>query len=248
MRKPLFCAALVLAAACIKRVAPSPGADRTTYSGLWLRFGQPQQLPEGTVITWDFGDGTEPQSGASVDHAFPRAGVYTVVETVKDRDGETRTARTHVVALRRAVPMAIPGDVGAALYMERPWAKVQVHREVAGKFSLGAFFDEVARSVSEAAGFDALDPKAADANGFDPDEGVAFFTVPQDPEALLIAVGTSDDARSLEAVKKLLGSGKGWVRASVGPFQLSEAKLADGTPVLLSQNAAGDKVGVLQRY
>ena len=246
MRRIALIFALTLS--CAHRIAPSPGEDRTTLSGVWLRFGQPQELPEGTTIQWDFGDGTAPAIGATVDHAFPRAGVFTVVETVKDKDGQQRSARTHVVSLRRSVPMAVPADVKAVLYMERPWARVQVHREVAGKLSLGAFFDEVSRGVSEAVGFDALDAKAAEANGFDPDEGVAFFTVPQDPEALLIAVGTSDDAKSLAAAKKLLGSSRGMGRTAVGPFQLSDAKLADGTPVLIGQNAAGDKVGVLQRY
>ena len=247
MRKPVLLAAL-FATACVHRVAPSPGEDRTTLSGVTLRFGQPQQLPEGTTIVWDFGDGSQPLTGVAVDHAFPRAGVFTVVETVKDKDGQQRSARTHVVSLRRSVPMAVPADVRAVLYMERPWGRVQVHRDVAGKLSLGAFFDEVARGVSESAGFDALDAKAADANGFDPDEGVAFFTVPQDPEALLIAVGTNDDARALEAAKKLFASPGGWGRAAAGPYQLSEAKLPDGTPVLLGQNAGGDKVGVVQRF
>src|SRR5260370_6624363 len=250
MRTRLVLCAVLLAAGCVKRVAPSPGEDGTALSGASLRFGQAQELAEGTTITWDAGDGPPPQTGAVVDHAFPHAGagVYTVVETVHDKDGQVRSARTHVVALRRSVPMAVPADVRAVLMMERPWERVQVHREVAGKLSLGAFFDEVARTVSEAAGFNALDPKAAAENGFDPDEGVAFFTVPQDPEALVFAVGTSDDGKSLAAAKRLLSSARSWSRGTTGPFQLSEAKLPDGTAVLLGQNAAGDKVAVLQRY
>src|SRR5260370_13893988 len=248
MRTRLVLCAVLLTAGCVKRVAPSPGEDRTTLSGVSLRFGQPQELPEGTTITWAFGDGTPPQTGAVVDHAFGDAGVYTVVETVHDKDGQVRTARTHVVALRRSVPMAVPADVRGVLMMERPWERVQVHREVAGKLSLGAFFDEVARTVSEAAGFNALDPKAAIENGFDPDEGVAFFTVPQDPEALVFAVGTSDDGKSLAAAKRLLSSARSWSRGTTQQSQPSEGKLPDGTAVLLAQNAAGDKVAVLQRY
>jgi len=174
--------------------------------------------------------------------------VYTVVETIRDKDGDVRSARTHVAALRRTVPMAVPADVRAALIVPAPWAKVAVHREVAGKLSLGPFFDEVARTVSEAAGFDALDPKAAAANGIDPDEGVAFFTVPQDPEALVMAVGTSDDEKSLAAARRLLTWPKGVGRYSAGPFQLTEGKLPDGTPLWLGQNQAGDKVGLVQRY
>jgi PKD repeat protein len=248
MRTRLAVCALLLAAGCVKRIAPSPGEDRNTLSGALLRFGQPQELPQGTSISWDFGDGTPPQTGTSVDHAFPRAGVFTVVETVTDKDGATRSARTHVVALRRAVPMAVPADARAVLLMERPWEHVRVHREVAGKLSLGTFFDEVANGVSDAAGFDALDAKAAAANGFDPDEGVALFTLPQDPEALVFAVGTSDDARSLAAARKLLGAAKTISRGTSGPFPLTETRLPDGTTALVGQNAAGDKVGLVQRF
>src|SRR5260370_23641432 len=143
MRTRLVLCAVPRAAGCVKRVAPSPGEDRTTLSGVSLRFGQAQELAEGTTITWDFGDGTPPQTGAVVDHAFPHAGagVYTVVETVHDKDGQVRTARTHVVALRRSVPMAVPAGVPARLMMERPWERVPVHREVAGQPSPGPFLD-----------------------------------------------------------------------------------------------------------
>src|SRR5438105_9068303 len=248
MRIRLLLCLTVLAASCIKRIAPSPGEARTTLSGVWLRFGQAQELPEGTEITWDFGDGTPPQTGAMVLHAFPRAGVFTVVETVRDKDGDTRSARTHVAVLKRQLQMAVPADVRAALLVPSPWTKAAVHREVAGKLSLGTFFDEVARTVSDAAGFDALDPKAAEANGFDPDKGAGFFTVPQDPEALVFAVGTLDDAKALAAARRLLSSPRGVGRFGAGPFQLSDAKLPDGTPVVLGQSAAGDKIAVVQRY
>lgn len=247
MRTRLLCCLLVLLS-CAKRINPDPGASRTTYSGVSLRFGEPQEVPEGTQILWDFGDGTPPQQGASVVHAFPRAGVYTVVESVRDKDGQIRSARTHVAVLRRPVPMAVPPDVRASLLVPAPWARMAVHREVAAKLSLGSFFDEVARAVSEAVGFDVLDGKVAEANGFDPEEGVAFFTVPQDPEALVFAIGTSDDEKSLAAARRLLTSSRTVGRYGPGPFQLAEAKLPDGTPLLIGRNAAGDKIGVLNRH
>ena len=242
----VFCLLVLLS--CAKRINPDPGGSRTSYSGVWLRFGQPQELPEGTQLLWDFGDGTPPQEGATVVHAFPRAGVYTVVETVRDKDGQTRSARTHVAVLKRTVPMAVPADVRASLMVPSPWTRIAVHREVAAKLSLGSFFDEVARTVGDAAGFDVLDPRAADANGFDPDEGVALFTVPQDPEALVFAIGTSSDEKSLAAARRVLTSGRAVGRYGGGPFQLTEAQLPDGTPILVGRNAAGDLVGVLQRH
>ena len=91
--------AVAVAVSCVKRINPDPGEQRTTLSGLFLRFGEAQEVPEGTKILWDFGDGTPQQEGATVMHAFPRAGVFTVVETILDKDGKSRTARTHVTAL-----------------------------------------------------------------------------------------------------------------------------------------------------
>jgi hypothetical protein len=247
MRIRLLCCLLV-AVSCAKRINPDPGADRTTYSGVWLRFGEAQEVPEGVQILWDFGDGTAPGAGPTVNHAFPRAGVYTVVETVQDKDGQTRTARTHVTALKRTVPMAVPADVRATLMVPAPWKRMAVYREVAARLSLGATLDELARAIGGGAGFDVLDANAVSAGGFDPDEGLALFTTPQDPEALVFAIGTSDDAKSLATARRLLTSSQAVGRYGGGPFDLREGRLADGSPVLLGRNAAGDNVGVLQRY
>jgi hypothetical protein len=197
-------------------------------------------------VTWDFGDGTPSVKGTRVEHAFPHAGAFTVTETIRDKDGQQRIAQAHVTVLRRTVPMALPADVRSALVVPSPWARLSLHRAVAERLSLGNLFDEVARTLSDALGFDALNPREADANGFDPDEGVALYTVPQDPEALVLAVGTSDDAKAVAAVRRMLQRGAG--RVSGGPYQLTEAKLADGTPAVVGVGAAGDKVGVIQRY
>src|SRR5690348_1129985 len=120
MRTRLLCVlAALLASSCIKRVAPDPGADRTAIASVPVSFGQQGELPPEGEILWDFGDGAT-ATGAQVTHAFQRPGVYTIVETVKDKDGKTRTARTHVVASPRPVPVAIPPDVRAALMMPTP--------------------------------------------------------------------------------------------------------------------------------
>src|SRR5437016_12282813 len=133
----VFCLLVLLS--CVKRITPDPGGDRTTYAGVPLRFGEAQQVPEETRIFWDFGDGTQPQQGPSVVHSFSRAGVYTVVETIKDKDGQVRPSRKHVTALRRTVPMALPGDVRAALLVGTPWLRMAVHREVAARPSMAGF-------------------------------------------------------------------------------------------------------------
>jgi PKD repeat protein len=240
----LTLASAVLVCSCIKRVAPNPGEDRRAWSGAAVRFGQAEELPEGTEAQWDFGDGTPQAKGTVVAHAFPRAGVYTVVETIVDKDAKSRSARTHVIVVRRDVAMAVPAQIRAVLLAQKPWAHVDVHRQVAQKLSLGSVFDEVAQSIADAAGFDPLDPKAADAAGFDPDEGVALYTVMADPESLVFVVGTSDDAKALATAKRVLSHGSVG-RYGGGPFELHETTIG-GIPALVGQNAAGDKVGLLQ--
>ena len=244
----LAAAAALLAFACVKRVAPSAGDDRTTLSGTPVSFGYPGELPSETTVSWDFGDGTPPVAQPSVQHQFPQAGAYTVTQTITDRDGQRRTSTAQVTVLRRAVPAALPADVRAALILQSPWSRVAIHREVASKLSLSGFFDEVSRTVSEGLGFDALDGKAALKNGFDPDEGIAFYTLPQDPEALVFVVGTSDDALSLAAAKRLLAHERGPGKLAGGPFTLADAQLADGTKLLVGTGADGGKVALLQRH
>jgi hypothetical protein len=248
MRRLLLCAALCLVSACIKRVAPGAVEDRVTTSGVPLTFGQPRALPDGARILWDFGDGTPQASGPVVEHAFPHAGAFTITQTIRDKDGQQRTSSAHATVKARTVAMAVPADARGALVVPRPWARLQQHRRTAERLSLGSFYDEVVRTLSDGLGFDALDPKQADANGFDPDEGLALYTVPQDPEALVITIGTSDDAKALAAVKRMLGRERVAGRFSGGAVPLSETRLADGTPALTGQLASGEKVAVVQRY
>lgn len=248
MRRFLLCAALACTASCIKRVAPSPVEDRTAASGVPQVFGGELEVPQGTDVLWDFGDGTPQQRGARVEHAFPRAGTFTVTEIVRDKDGQERKATAQVTALRRPVPLALPADVRAALIVPQPWSRLSVHRGTAERLALGGFYDEVSRSLSEALGFDVLDPKQAEANGFDPDEGVALYTVPQDVEALVVAIGTSDDARALASVKRMFTHERVSGRYAGGPFQLSEQKLEGGLTAVVGQSASGEKVAAVQRF
>ena len=228
----LACAALLVCSACARHVAPAPGEDRTVASGVPVVFGSEQDLPKGTRVLWDFGDGTPPADGPRVEHAFPRAGAYRVTETVVGSDGQKLSASVNATVLRRPVPAAVPPDVRAAWVQERPWDRVTVHRATAAKLALTDTFDETAAELSDALGFEALDPRAAQENGFDPDEGLALFTVPQDAEALVAAVGTSDEAKALAAVKRLLSRASEG-RFAGGPFQLTDTRTQDGVPMLL---------------
>ncbi|HYR19388.1 MAG TPA: PKD domain-containing protein [Myxococcales bacterium] len=247
MPSRLACGALLLVAACARHVAPAPGEDRTVVSGVPVVFGSDQDLPKGTRVVWDFGDGTPPAEGARVEHAFPRAGAYRVTETVVDADGQKRSAGAKVTVLRRPVPAAVPADVRAAWVQERPWERVNVHRATAAKLALSDVFDETAAELSDALGFEALDAGAAQEHGFDPDEGLALFTVPQDPEALVAAVGTSDDAKALTAVRRLLSRASEG-RFAGGPFQLTDTRTQNGVAVLLGAGRGGEQVAVVLRY
>ena len=247
MRPGHACATLLVCAACARHVAPAPGDDRTVASGVPVTYGTDQSLPKGTRIVWDFGDGTPPVEGARVEHAFPRAGSYRVTETVVGSDGQKQSASANATVLRRPVPASVPADVRAAWVQERPWDRVAVHRATAAKLSLSDGFEEMNAELSDALGFDALDARAASENGFDPDEGLALFTVPQDQEALVAAVGTSDDAKALAAVKRLLSKASEG-RFAGGPFQLSDTRTENGVPVLLGAGRGGEQIGVVLRF
>jgi hypothetical protein len=162
-------------------------------------------------------------------------------------DGDKQSATSTATVLRRPVAAAVPADVRAVWIQEHPWDRVALHRATAAKLGLADVFDETARELSDALGFDAVDPRAAAQNGFDPDEGFALFTVPQDPEAFVAAVGTNDDAKALAAVKQLLSRAVAG-RFTGGPFQLSDTRLQNGVPVLLGAGRGGEQIAVVQRY
>src|SRR5207245_7390365 len=90
---------------------------------------------------------------------------------------------------RRSVPRAVPPETKAALVGRWPWARVSLQREIAARLGLRDFYDSIARNLSDAVGFDVTSPQTSAENGIDPDEGLAIFTVREDPEALLVAVG-----------------------------------------------------------
>jgi PKD domain-containing protein len=247
MRFRVACAVLVCCAACARNIAATPGEDRTVASGVPVTYGSQRDLPEGTRIVWDFGDGSSPAEAARVEHAFPRAGTYRVTQTIVGQNGQKQSASANATVLRRSVAAAVPADVRAVWIQEHPWERVALHRATARKLGLADVFEETARALSEALGFDALDGRAALENGFDPDEGFALFTVPQDAEALVVAVGTSDDAKSLAAVKRLLSRAVEG-RFAGGPFQLTDTKMESGVPMLFGAGRGGEQVAVVQRY
>lgn len=242
MRTRLLCAALLICTACVKRIAPTPGNSQMAATGNAVAFGAPQELPEGTSIHWQFGDGSPEQIGAQVTHVFYRAGSFTVTETVVDKDGEKRSATLQAQITRRSVAAAIPADARSALILERPWVRVDVQRAAANRVGLGELFNESDREYSDLFGFAASDPKAAEAAGVNTDEGLALYTVPQDLEALVACAGIADSAKATAALQHLLAHDRG------GPFALHDAKLADGTLVTVGErNHGAEKIAYLEK-
>jgi PKD repeat protein len=237
----VVCAAL-LCASCVKRVGPSVGGDRTVGSGVPQPFGEAQELPEGTSITWDFGDGTPPAQGAAVTHAFPRAGTFAVQETVRDKGGQVQSATARVTVLRRSVPRAVPGDVRGAFIAERPWIRAKAAREAARRVGLSDLFEETVSTVNDAVGFDTTDAAAVSENGIDPDEGVALYTVPQDDEAVVLCIGISDMPKAEAALRRLLSAG-------AQPFTLTDTQLPGGQRAVLGTRESGvQRIGWVERF
>jgi PKD repeat protein len=235
------CAAL-LCASCVKRVAPKAGGDRTVGSGIPQRFGEAQDLPEGTSIAWDFGDGAPPAQGAAVTHAFPRAGNFTVQETVRDKAGQVQTATARVTVLRRSVPRAVPADVRGAFIAEQPWRRTKAAREASRRVGLADLFEETVSTVNDAVGFDTTDATAASENGIDPDEGIALYTVPQDDEAVVLCIGISDMPKAEAALRKLLSAG-------AQPFTLTDTQLPGGQRAVVGTRTGGvQRIGWVERF
>jgi len=70
------------------------GPDTSAYTGEVVFFdGSSSSDPDGTIVSyaWDFGDGSPPAQGASVNHSYILPGIYTVTLTVTDNDGATAT-------------------------------------------------------------------------------------------------------------------------------------------------------------
>jgi len=251
MRPLLALAASALLASCaLKRIPAWAGDDRSAMSGVPASFGAPQELPEGTKIVWDFGDGTPPVTAAGkVEHVFPRAGAFTISQTVADKDGEKRTATAKVTVLRRSPTLAVPPEVRAVMIAQWPWARVSLHREAASRLGLRDFYEEIARSVGSAVGFDVTNPEESLKNGFDPDEGMAIFTVPQDAEGMIVAVGTVDEAKAEAALRRFLERDLSARSPALKPFALADRTAPGGTRVVVgTRPGAPEQVAFVFKY
>src|ERR1044071_8785588 len=96
----VFCVVVValVGTGCHRVARPEAGGDRTVEAGGPGGFGS--EAPDAAVVTWDFGDGSPPQQGGRVSHAFARAGAYTVRALEKDKKDEVLASATVTVVPR----------------------------------------------------------------------------------------------------------------------------------------------------
>ena len=126
----------------VKPVAADAGPDQSRVEGDQVELGGPNSSPsDGSVnFVWDFGDGSEPGSGRTASHTFPRNGTYTVTQTATD-EGGTATDRA-VITVANADPVISalfgsgPTAVGAGVSLRGgcdgcgPRGRAHVHLEL----------------------------------------------------------------------------------------------------------------------
>lgn len=79
--------AIVGLAASLSADPPEYDQDMGSFNSMSCRFIYTGEGAD--VVTWDFGDGTEPISGMNVDHTYAATGVYIVTQTSTNDIGST---------------------------------------------------------------------------------------------------------------------------------------------------------------
>jgi hypothetical protein len=88
--------------------AGSPPASGAPGAALHFAATATDAIGGPAAITYDFGDGTPPATGAAVDHAFARPGSYDVTVTATDAAGNATTRKVPVVIATTGEPSPTP--------------------------------------------------------------------------------------------------------------------------------------------
>ncbi|HEY3449619.1 MAG TPA: PKD domain-containing protein [Myxococcales bacterium] len=201
-RRALYAVALapLLLASCAHRFPARTGGEREAVAGLPVSFGpaEQEQVPAGTRILWDFGDGSTAE-GPTASHAWRRAGEYTLKIEVVDEKG-TRSDQSKVRVARRPPATAVPPSARAALIVDRFFARLPQHLAVAERLAGPERTRKILETLERVLGFDPSRPEQVLASGVDPEEGLALAWMPQDTGTWLI-VGIFDERAALEAAR-----------------------------------------------
>ncbi|WP_223635034.1 PKD domain-containing protein [Corallococcus sp. EGB] len=195
LRRLLLLAAVGLAAAGCRSVRPDLGPERTLEAGVPEAFGS--SAAKAPSVTWDFGDGTPPQTAPGVKHAWATAGRY----TVRALDGDKELARVVLTVVPRPVLRAVPEDAQTVLWVPRLRGNVE---------GLVGFYG---RLVGEANASRTLEDTplvplllrglSAGPSEVDPEEGFGFFILP-DFDGVVALLGVTDSRAALAAVAREL--------------------------------------------
>ncbi|AKJ05600.1 putative lipoprotein [Archangium gephyra] len=202
---------------------PEAGGDRTVEAGVPVGFGsEARDAPE---VRWDFGDGSPPQQGARVSHAFPRAGSFQVRALEKDEVVASAT----VTVVPRPVLRAMPADAEIALFFPQLRGNVE---PLVGFFARMLGQAQTRQALEEAPLLSlVLRELRGEPRLVDPEEGVGFFSLPGF-EGTVALLGVTDSEAALEAVVEELRSGGARVvgREPGGSVRFERE---NGTPMLL---------------
>ncbi len=152
--------------------------------------------------TWDFGDGSPVVTGAQVQHAFSKAGRY----TVRGRDGAAVREEISLVVASRSVLHLVPPDAEFALLargLEELAPAVDFVERLGGATTVQDAFD------ANPALWWSVEQSLAGGAPLDAREGFAVFTWPDVPAARVTATGIVDDAAALAAFSAWLAE-RGW--------------------------------------
>jgi hypothetical protein len=145
----------------------------------------------GPTLSWDVSDGSAPTRAPLLNHAFARAGHYTVV----GKDAERIAWRIEVDVIPRPVVRAVPADAEWVLFAPTVRGDLDATLDFFERVSNTATVQQLADSwVLPALAVDAS--AGAESNIVDPLEGLGFFTLPGFSGSVAL-LGVVDEAAAL---------------------------------------------------
>lgn len=218
-------ALLLLSTGCFRTVRQSLGGDRQVDTGVPATFGS--EHPDAATLTYDFGDGTPPQTGKLVKHAYAQPGRYRVVSL----DGNTPVDAVVFTAVPRRVTRALPEKTNGVIFF----------RKLEGNLDAAVDFIEKLLGADAAQGFVEASPlvelgmelsasHTLHERGVDGEEGLGVFTL-NEFKGTIALIGVTDGQKALSALVQLItrGGSKSWS----GNDDTTRVRLRDGREAAL---------------